>query len=793
MNFNRMFLTLTLWFKSHWQMAYLKQLNQSKQAIFLLLLLLIALFISCMLVISRLNLTFSEKVISELREEQLEDSFYANLDRLNSQQHLLERYTDDLALFAQAFHSLHRVGNTRVQAELGPAIKGKLVGFPKAFGVGVWFDSTPGSNAVSLTSYVYRDSAQHSKLTLLTGRDGINYRYQPWFEQYQTRTNQQDPNATYLTSAYFNSLSNAAVMTLVKPILDKDGAQIGIVSTDWHAEQIINLVSQVQVTPNTFAYLIDRNNSILSGLSNIEDMEQVDEIMLHIQQSRLIDKLNFNSLSGGLSVQRPTVIKEQLTVEGRQYDLSYAASNAGMLFGIGVPRDEIDAVLRPIRTRNMQILWFSTLFMVGLSALLLRWTLGVMRQLQASYKDELTNLPNRARLLLDLSKGDRVSLVLVNLDDFKEVNGLFGYACGDYVLQSIAGRLNNGIDRQSFGEASLYRLAADEFAIVTHPLSSEHLILFLQHIQQMLDTQHLSWQLQEIPVRMTLGAVVQDVNGQDHPNSLITRAEFALQQARQQQKGFGIYQPDQHIEEIYQYNLLWAGYVKEALRDDRIIPYFQPIYDNANNRVSKYECLVRMQLDNGQIANPGQFLDVARKVRLDRQLTMVMVEKSFKKFAGTDLEFSINLSYADLLDENLTAFISQKLDETAIGPQVIFEILESESIENYHGVKRFIDEVKSRGCRIAIDDFGTGYSNFEHLLRMKVDIIKIDGSLIRNLDQDFVALKVTQGIVHFANSLNMTTVAEFVHNEAIQQHVRRLGINFSQGSYISMPQVDLML
>ena len=106
-------------------------------------------------------------------------------------------------------------------------------------------------------------------------------------------------------------------------------------------------------------------------------------------------------------------------------------------------------------------------------------------------------------------------------------------------------------------------------------------------------------------------------------------------------------------------------------------------------------------------------------------------------------------------------------------------------------MRQFIDKAKALGCRIAIDDFGTGYSNFEHLLRLDVDLIKIDGSLIRQLDSDADARAVTQGIVRFAQELGMQTVAEFVHNEAVLQQVRALGINFAQGARIGMPAPEL--
>jgi len=783
---------LQRWLGKQRTLSYFQLQNQSKQSIFWILLLLIALFVTCILVISSLNLRFSEKVMAELRDEQLQEAFYANLDRINSQHHTLERYTDDVAVLANAFWALHQRTGGRVQVQLGQAMKEMLARLPEAHGVGIWFDATAVHNAAELNTFVYRDNIKATKLTLLTSQNLVDYQYQPWFKQYRSRTNPQNP-AIFLTPTYFNPTSKTAVLTLVKPLYNSLGQPIGMVNTDWHAEKIIEMVSQIQVTPNTFAYLIDRNNRQLLSQSKMKDMNQFDKIMHHIQDYRLIDSLDMdlNALLAGLTRYDTTIKKAQLEVDGRQYALSFAATNGGMLFGLGVPRDEIDAVLSPMRRNNMQLLLLGSLIMLGLSVWLMIRIVRLMRQLQALYQDKLTKLPNRAYLLPQLAVSDSRTLILLNVDDFKEINGLFGHDCGDYVLKRLAIWLMECLKTYHTGASSLYRLSADEFAIVTPAMPVAQLTLLLQNIKDFLHQQSLLWQQQEIPLRVTQGAVVQYIEESNNYNSLMTRAEFALQQARKQQESFAIYQSDQRIEDAYEYNLLWAGYVKDALQENRILPYFQPIYDNAANRITKYECLVRMQQKDGHIANPGQFLGVARKVRLDRQLTKVMVEKSIEKFSGLELEFSINLSYADLLNDDLTRFIKQKLDETAIGSQLIFEILESDGIENYEKVKQFIEDVKSRGCRIAIDDFGTGYSNFEHLLRLNVDIIKIDGSLIRNLDKDPIAFKVTQGIVHFAKSLNMVTVAEFVHSEEIQLQVTRLGINFSQGSYFSMPRAEL--
>ena len=296
------------------------------------------------------------------------------------------------------------------------------------------------------------------------------------------------------------------------------------------------------------------------------------------------------------------------------------------------------------------------------------------------------------------------------------------------------------------------------------------------------------WQEQRLTVDVSIGiALRKNRKPEDAADQLISQAKVAVLQARETGRHHLLYDPAVGVEENYENNLYWANRLKEAIDHDRLMPWFQPIHDNQSGRISKYECLVRMVEPDGSVISAGRFMDIANKLRLNQRITELMIEKCFACFTGRDEEFSINLSYGDITEPETVARILSAIETSGIGNRVIFEILESDGITNYDDIRVFIEQVKPYGCRIAIDDFGTGYSNFSHLLSLNVDFIKIDGSLIRNLHQDHTAFLVTSGIVQFARSLNIQTVAEFVHNEPVQARVRELGINFSQGEHFSMP------
>jgi EAL domain-containing protein (putative c-di-GMP-specific phosphodiesterase class I) len=166
-----------------------------------------------------------------------------------------------------------------------------------------------------------------------------------------------------------------------------------------------------------------------------------------------------------------------------------------------------------------------------------------------------------------------------------------------------------------------------------------------------------------------------------------------------------------------------------------------------------------------------------------------MIEKAFPTFYGTNYEFSINLTLSDILDEDMNRFIMRKLkDNPESAKNLVFEILESEGIENYKDVMIFIEEVKDIGCKIAIDDFGSGYSNFEHILRLDVDYIKIDASLIKNLDKDVNAQIITRTIANFARKLGLKTISEYVHSKEVYEKAVGLGVDYSQGFYFGEPK-----
>jgi EAL domain-containing protein (putative c-di-GMP-specific phosphodiesterase class I) len=261
--------------------------------------------------------------------------------------------------------------------------------------------------------------------------------------------------------------------------------------------------------------------------------------------------------------------------------------------------------------------------------------------------------------------------------------------------------------------------------------------------------------------------------------------------AKKQHESYLIYDESLNIEKQYQENIEWIEKLKIAIDNDKIVPFFQPIFDNKSGKIVSCECLIRLIDDEENVISPYKFLSAAKKSRLYNTLTEIMISKSCEYFEDIACDFSVNLAIADMLNEDIKEYIRYKIKKHNVSQKIVLEILETEGIENYDEIVTFIDEMKALGCRIAIDDFGSGYSNFEYLLKLNIDYIKIDGSLIRNIDKDKNAQIVAQTVVDFAEKLGVITIAEFVHNKAVLEKVKEFHIDRSQGFYLAEPQKDV--
>lgn len=396
--------------------------------------------------------------------------------------------------------------------------------------------------------------------------------------------------------------------------------------------------------------------------------------------------------------------------------------------------------------------------------------------------DTLTKLGNRYKLINDINQSKSPALAIINIDRFSEINDFYGHIIGDKILKEFGEKLDliNGDSNYK-----VYRLQSDEFVIFNENTNHEVFLEKISLIDKRLEKEKFFIDNEDfINLNFTIGISFEE------KNRLLNSANMAVKIAKKNHLELIVYDDNISLDKEYKNNIKWTKSIKEAIEKDNILAVYQPIINNKTMKIQKYEALVRLKKEDALIS-PYFFLEISKKTKFYNQITKIMIEKTINQFKNLNYNFSINLTIEDILNNEIKNYIYEVLSNSGIGERLVFEIVESESIENFDIVLDFIKKVKAYGCKIAIDDFGTGYSNFEYLLKLKADFIKIDGSLIKNIDKDILSEKVCRNIVNFAKDLGMKTIAEFVENESILQKVKELGIDYSQGYYFSAPIENL--
>lgn len=396
--------------------------------------------------------------------------------------------------------------------------------------------------------------------------------------------------------------------------------------------------------------------------------------------------------------------------------------------------------------------------------------------------DELTGLGNINKYNFDLEIFNYTKIALLDITNFKLINNLYGNKLGDNVLIELSKQF---VEYANENGLKVYSFYVDMFAFVAdEKLSNEKFVYYIEQLHSSINAKCFVMDIYEMFFNTNVALVLNSKQLQD-------KAMLVLDYLKQTKESFLIYNKELNLEKQAENNFMWIKKIKRAIKEDRIIPYFQPIYNNNDNKCNKYEALIRLIDENDDVILPQYFLDIAKKTNLYKELTKIMVNKTFDFFENKDYEFSINITVDDILDLGVRNYILYKLELFTKPYNVIFELVETESIEQYSEIKSFILAIKKMGARIAIDDFGTGYSNLMYLIQLDVDIIKVDGSIIRSLRSDHYSNLVTNTVMYLANNLNIETVAEYVEDKNIFDKVKNMGIKYSQGYYFSRPEKDI--
>ncbi|MDY0320838.1 MAG: EAL domain-containing protein [Arcobacteraceae bacterium] len=403
--------------------------------------------------------------------------------------------------------------------------------------------------------------------------------------------------------------------------------------------------------------------------------------------------------------------------------------------------------------------------------------------IKEQFNDDLTGLNNRVALLSKLkSSKESHTLLLLNIDRFSDINNYFGYEIGDEVLKTFAQRLLKKVVN-----GKIHRVSGDEFAVLFENQNYAYATL-KSHILDIIDKlENSSVKVKGISTNISFACGV----AYGSSDILYKLAHMALKATKTRNENVAFYNQSDLQNQNIKTNIETINKIQNAIKTDSIIPYFQGIVNNQTKQIEKYECLIRLKETDGKILSPYFFIEHSKKAKLYDKLTQIMITKSFEMFANTNFEFSINLTMQDIASKETKQILFENLLTYNCSSRVVLEIVESESISNFDEVVSFISSIKKLGCKIAIDDFGTGYSNFEYLIKLKADYLKIDGSLIKNIEKGNDSYMVVTTITEFAKKLGMQVIAEFVENERIYDIINEIGIDYPQGYFFSIPKETL--
>lgn len=397
--------------------------------------------------------------------------------------------------------------------------------------------------------------------------------------------------------------------------------------------------------------------------------------------------------------------------------------------------------------------------------------------------DSLTGIGNRVKLNYDLDTQQPMSLILLNIDSFSMINDVYGFEVGDQMLLQFSKILRDA----SCVECTIYRLEADIFAVLT----SHNEIQDVQHevlIIQNTISKH-SFLISDIEhrINVTIGIVEKDIG------NMIQKAEIALREARKMSRNrVQTYSDSLAVIKQIQENTKWTKWLKDALDNNKLIAYYQPIVNCKTSEIVKYEVLVRLERDD-VIYTPYLFLPTARYAGLLYQITQRMFEQACMRFASNKLSFSVNITDQDLMESDFIGFIERTRNHYGIETnRIYFEILEENSILSNPIAEKYLNELTKMGYHLCLDDFGVQCSNFAQLGNLDLAIVKIDGIYIKDIDVNKKSQTVTESILFFTHKIGVETVAEFVHSAQVYEIVKSLGVDYAQGYFLGEPKPDLI-
>jgi diguanylate cyclase (GGDEF)-like protein len=416
-----------------------------------------------------------------------------------------------------------------------------------------------------------------------------------------------------------------------------------------------------------------------------------------------------------------------------------------------------------------------------------------------SSHDPLTGLHNRCHfnemLEYEIDRSERhkheFSILMLDLDDFKDINDTYGHPCGDSTLCSVSETLRRTVRKGDL----CCRLGGDEFAVILTETSQ----LGAQDAAEKL-RQELRNHKFETPggktfhVTTSIG-LVSYPNDAQNVSDLMAGVDIGLYRAKAIGKD-SVCSVEQVGDKILATRNVrdHAEKLRDSLRNERIVPFYQPIFDCKSGEVFAYEALARLLEPSGETISAGMFIETIEKYGLGRELDRVMIQKSLAAMKehivgnGPPRKLFINLSSQEIQGRGVLGYAEQLCLDMDIPPHnIVFEVLERDAIGDMTRMRKFLTELRRSGFSFALDDFGSGYNSFHYLRELHFEFVKLDGDFVRNILVSKIDNTLVKNLSRMCEDLGMLMVAEFVESKEIMDALREMGVNYAQGFHLGVP------
>lgn len=419
------------------------------------------------------------------------------------------------------------------------------------------------------------------------------------------------------------------------------------------------------------------------------------------------------------------------------------------------------------------------------------------------HHDALTNLFNRVELEHRLHKalenswefGTSHAILYLDLDQFKIINDTCGHVAGDALLRQLSIELK----RQIRDSDTLARFGGDEFVILLENCNTDDARQVAENLLSAVKNFEFEWLDDRHKITVSIGFA--EVNASDkNIEEILSAVDVACGAAKDLGRNrIEIYQKSDIDMTKRHGEMHWVTRINTALANDNFVLYKQNVVPigNSSAGTERWEFLLRLKIDDGQVLTPDQFLPAAERYNLMPQIDRWVVKAAFsslyelfshRRMLADPGMFFINLSGASLSDESFYNYVKQQLRHYMLPPQMIcFEITETAAISRFSDAAEFIKNIRRGGCRIALDDFGSGLNTFSYLKAIPVDFVKIDGGFVANMMEDPMDCAIVEAIHHVASVAGIKTIAEIVENEAAIKKLEEIGVDYIQGYSVAEP------